>query len=310
MNMPDRRPSCSVIIATYNRPEALAVTLDDLRRQSLPPDEVLVLDQSPAAPGPDLEHALSSWGPKLRYFRLDVANAQQARNRGIRESRGEVLVLVDDDMRLPENFLTAHLANYADRTIDGVAGQVLKPGQRPTLVLPAACRHPRHGWLRFPLHYAHRTVSANWPSCNGSVKQSVAVAIGGFDEQFTRTLYDDTDFSHRLAMVGAKIIFDPAATAVHRKVPAGGRRPSALNTTVLADAENWGTVFYCWRKNFGLWPVRVLLARKLRGVFFRKMFLRNPRGFYQAAREMVRGWKLASRKLAEGPRYGRLVTEE
>lgn len=293
-----------MIIATFNRPEALAVTLGDLSRQNWPPDEVLVVDQSSDDMADDEVAAGADASFKLRYFRQQVPNAQKARNLAIKEARGEVLVFVDDDMRIPEGFIAAHLDNYNDPTVGGVAGQVLKPSQKPTALLPAVCQRSKHGWLRFPLHYALRTETINWPSCNGSVKRAVALKIGGFDEQFTRTLYDDTDFSHRLSKAGAKIVFDPAASALHRKVPSGGRRPAALNPLVLADAENWATVFYCWRKNFGLWAVRVQLSRKLREVFLRKTFFLHPGAFLSAVRELARGWKSASRKLAQGPIYG------
>lgn len=304
MKVSGHKPTCSVVIATFNRREALAVTLGDLGRQSSPPDEVVVVDQSTDDLCADGGLVRANPGLNLRYFRQRIPNAQTARNLAIGEARGEVLVFVDDDMRIPEQFIAAHLENYKDVGTDGVAGQVLKPGQKPTSILPDVCYRSKHGWLHFPLHYARRTASVNWPSCNGSVKRDVAVAIGGFDEQFTRTLYDDTDFSHRLSLAGAKIVFDPAATAVHRKVIAGGRRPSALNSLVLADADNWATAFYCWRKNFGLWAVRFQLLRKLREVFARKIFVLHPGAFVSAARELVRGWCIASRKLAEGPVYG------
>lgn len=298
------RPVCSVIIATYNRPAQLAVTLADLWKQAIEPDEVIVVEQSTDAEGRPLDQSAQLHHPRLRYFSGHPANAQRARNFALGEARGDIVIMLDDDMRLSEGFVAAHLKNYEDPDIDGVAGQVLKPGQQPVDELPAVCRQRSLGWLRFPLHYAHRTRCVNWPSCNGSVKRALAMEVGGFDEQFTRTLYDDTDFSHRLALAGAKVIFDPAASAVHLKVPSGGRRPSALNFLVLADADNWATVFYFWRKNFGLWPVRGQVLRKLREVFARTVFLRQPAQLAAAWREMVAGWHTASRKLAEGPRYG------
>lgn len=304
MNEGSSKPLCSVLIATFNRAEALAVTLQDLGRQSSPPDEILVVDQSTDDGGEAEKITRNHAGSTLRYFRQHAPNAQKARNLAIKEARGEVLLFVDDDMRLPQGFVAAHLENYRDPDIDGVAGQVLKPGQKPTLVLAGVCRKSKHGWLRFPLHYARRTACVNWPTCNGSVKRAVALSVGGFDEQFTRTLYDDTDFSHRMFRAGARIVFDPGATAIHRKIPSGGRRPAPLDPLVLADAENWATVFYCWRKNFGLWAVRVQLSRKLREVFLRKTFFLHPGAFLSAVRELARGWKSASRKLAQGPIYG------
>jgi len=298
------KTTCSVIIATYNRPEALAVTLDDLARQSLQADEVLVIDQSIDETGRPLDQSGGLRHPRLKYFHGHPANAQKARNFGIGQASGDVLLLVDDDMRLPEKIVEAHMRNYADPAVGGVAGQVLKPGQEPQNHLPRHCIQDRAGWVRFPLNYAHRTETSNWPSCNGSVRKKLAVAVGGFDEQFTRTLFDDTDFSKRLADAGAKIVFDPQATAVHRKVPSGGKRPGKLDDYVLADADSWAVQFYFWRKNFSLWTGRWQLSRLLRGVFVRKDFFAHPRSFFTAAKEMVRGWCLASERLAEGPRYG------
>jgi GT2 family glycosyltransferase len=298
------KTTCSVIIATYNRPDALAVTLDDLASQSLQPDEVLVIDQSIDETGKPLDQSGTLRHPRLKYFHGHPANAQKARNFGIEHATGDVLLLVDDDMRLPEKFVEAHMRNYADPAVGGVAGQVLKPGQEPQNHLPRHCIQDRAGWVRFPLNYAHRTETANWPSCNGSVRKKLAVAVGGFDEQFTRTLFDDTDFSKRLADAGAKIIFDPEATAVHRKVASGGKRPGKLDDHVLADAESWAVQLYFWRKNFSLWTGRWQLSRLLRGVFVRKDFLVHPRSLLIALNEMALGWRMASERLAEGPRYG------
>ena len=158
--------------------------------------------------------------------------------------------------------------------------------------------------MRFPLNYAHRTEAVNWPSCNGSVRKTLAVSVGGFDEQYTRTLFDDTDFSKRLHDVGAKIVFDPEASAVHRKVASGGWRPGKLDDHVMADAESWAVQLYFWRKNFSLWTGRWQLSRLLRGVLVRKDFFAHPRSFVIAAKGMVRGWRMASERLAEGPCYG------
>jgi len=296
--------TCSVIIATFNRPEALAVTLEDLTTQSLQPDEVLIVDQSVTTTGRPLDQSGSLRHPRLRYFHSHPANAQKARNFGIGNAEGDILLFIDDDMRLPTGFIEAHMRNYADPAVGGVAGQVLKPGQKPQDYLPRHCLRGRAGWVRFPLNYACRTEAVNWPSCNGSVRKTLAVAVGGFDENYTKTLFDDTDFSKRLHDAGIRIIYDPEATAVHRKVPSGGNRPGKLDDHVLADAESWAVQLYFWRKNFSLWTGRWQLSRLIRGVFFRKDFLRHPCSFFVAAKEMVCGWRIASEHLAKGPLYG------
>lgn len=296
----------SVIIATCNRPDPLRQTLEDLAAQTRPAREIIVVDQSRDAEGNPLDQSAAlAHIPGLRYIHQREQNAQTARNRAIAEAQSEVLVLVDDDMRLPPGFLAAHLANYEnDPQIDAVAGQVLKPRERPTNVLPREMKRRPEGWMYMPLHFAERRETVNWPSCNASVRRHVAIAAGGFDAQFTRTLFDDTDFAWRLHKVGARVVFDPLATAVHLKVPSGGKRPGAKDKLVLADADYWATVFYFWRKSFGMFGARRLFAKYVRGVFCRKVFFKRPDAFAVAVAECLKGWRIASQKLREGPRHG------
>src|SRR5262249_917971 len=88
---------------------------------------------------------------------------------------------------------------------------------------------PYNGWMFLPLNFGERRPAINWPSCNGSVRRELALSIGGFDEQFTRTWYDDADFSWRLHKAGAKIVYDPCASLVHLKGPSGV--PAEINSS-------------------------------------------------------------------------------
>src|SRR5439155_15584966 len=148
----------TVIIPTLNRPEALRQTLEDLSDQSRPPDEIIVIDQSRDDAGRPLDQgpALAKF-ERVRYLRQAEPNAQQARNRAICEARGDILLLLDDDLRLGPTFIAEHLRNYeSDPTLDGVAGQVLLVGQEPTRELPPACSWPGNGWMFFPMNFAER----------------------------------------------------------------------------------------------------------------------------------------------------------
>jgi GT2 family glycosyltransferase len=295
----------SVLIATYNRPEALKQTLEDLGAQTRPPDEIIVVDQSQDAEGRPLDQrSLLPAVSGLRYLRQSPPNAQRARNQAIQEARGDILVFVDDDVRVPPDFIANHLRSYQDHPeIDGVSGQVLEPGQAPTSTLPRQFRWPHNGWMFLPLNYSEPCPAINWPSCNASVRRSAALRVGGFDEQFVRTWNDDSDFSWRLHQAGHRIRFNPAATLVHLKVPSGGKRPGGLNQYVIADAEFWGTLFYFWRKNFGVLRVWRHVAYYVRRVICRKVLLVRPNLLLVAVSYFAAGYWWASRRLREGPIY-------
>jgi glycosyltransferase involved in cell wall biosynthesis len=96
----------SVIVCTHNpRRDYLHRVLEALNNQTLPKMqwELLIVDNGSAervADACDL-----SWHPGARHIRENVLGLTAARLRGIAESRGELLVFVDDDNVLAANFL-------------------------------------------------------------------------------------------------------------------------------------------------------------------------------------------------------------
>lgn len=295
----------SVIIATYNRFEALRQSLRDLSLQTRLPDEVIVVDQSRDEHGQPLDRGRELAGfERVRYIHQAVPNAQRARNHAIGIATGEILLLLDDDVRVPPTFVATHLRNYEiEPDLDGVAGQTLEPGQQPVHELPKSYYWPNNGWMFLPLNFAKRGPAVNWPSCNGSIRREMAERVGGFDEQFVRTYCDDTEFSWRLHLHGARIVFDPEASLIHLKVQAGGKRPTGRNSHVWADTEYWGTLFYFWRKCFGVHRVWRHVWWYVRYLIFRKAVLVRPHWLIVNLYHLAAGFHWAGRRLREGPRY-------
>src|ERR1039458_3938551 len=99
-------PQISVIICTHNlNQDYLRRTLGGLKRQTLVNSrwELLLIDNASARP-------LSSevdltWHSNARHIREEELGLTPARLRGIRESSGELLVFVDDDNVLADNYL-------------------------------------------------------------------------------------------------------------------------------------------------------------------------------------------------------------
>ena len=96
----------SVIICSHNpRADYLSRTLASLRRQSLCTGqwELLLVDNASAAPLRDRFDL--SWHPAGRHVREDTVGLTAARCRGIRDAKGELLIFVDDDNVLAEDYL-------------------------------------------------------------------------------------------------------------------------------------------------------------------------------------------------------------
>jgi GT2 family glycosyltransferase len=299
-------PSISVIIPSYGREDALFNTLKDLLSQTYQPNEIIVILQRPNQASSSLIQIEKLCNQRtILIEKVNFANAQKARNLAISIAKSEILLFLDDDVRFSPNLLVAHLENYKnDPTIDGVVGQILNVDQKETSFLPRSYYWPHLGWQNFPLNYSQRSSTENWPSTNSCIKRSLALKIGGFDEQFERTWFDDSDFSKRLADIGAKLTYDPTASITHLRVPLGGKRP-ASKPLMFLDAEGWGTYFYFWRKNYDLWKARYPFISTLRWYVFRKKLLIHPYWLFMNFVAVLNGWCLSSSKIAEGPKYGK-----
>lgn len=291
----------SAVIPSYGRASILRDLVGALLVQRRAPEEIIVVHQCPEekSEGTADLRGLAKQG-RIRLLETDFANAQRARNLGIREARGDLVLLLDDDVRISPDLVRCHRINYEkDPTLDGVAGQVLLQGQSASVDVPPSFYWSHVGWQFFPLNYGLRTATINWPSTNSSVRRELAMKVGGFDEQYERTWLDDTDFSCRLLRAGAKLVFDPSATVVHLKESAGGKR-LASQPFLWMDREGWATHFYFWRKNFGLWRARHPFGWNLRYLILRKAVLVRPHWLAINLGHLIGGYHRAAWKLRIG----------
>lgn len=105
--------SISVVIPAYNRAKTINYCLDSVLKQTLAPLEVLVVDDCSTDGTVDIVRAYQD--SRVRCIVLEKnSGAQAARNRGIREARGEWIAFQDsDDEWLPEK-LEKQIASLAE----------------------------------------------------------------------------------------------------------------------------------------------------------------------------------------------------
>jgi glycosyltransferase involved in cell wall biosynthesis len=101
----------SAIIPTYNRPALLKRAIQSVLEQTLPPRELIVVDDGSTD---DTEAFVrGTYGDKVRYIRQENAGTGAARNRGAREARGEWLSFLDHDDEWLTRRLELHSAAVA-----------------------------------------------------------------------------------------------------------------------------------------------------------------------------------------------------
>ncbi len=233
----------SIIIPTYNREEVLCQTIDLALKQDYPSYEVIVVDQTKKH-SPSTEKYLEQVKGRIRYFKLDRPNTPTARNLGVREAKGEIVMFLDDDTVFESDLVKKHMANYSDPQIGGVAGGVIGPGER--------IRHKEKVGHFTPLGICicnyfsdQRTQVHSAMGCNMSFRRNLIFDAGLFDPDFVGNCHrEESDFCLRLRKLGYGIIFDPQAQVVHLATPKGGSRskdPSNRKSEIFFRNE---TLFY------------------------------------------------------------------
>jgi glycosyltransferase involved in cell wall biosynthesis len=100
-------PLVSVIIPTYNRAETVSETIDSVLQQTYRNIEVIVIDDGSRD---NTQEILRAYGERIHNIHQENAGQMVARNRGIREARGEIICFLDsDDLWLPR-CLETHVA--------------------------------------------------------------------------------------------------------------------------------------------------------------------------------------------------------
>lgn len=113
LKLAQRKLSCSLIITTYNRPDALELVLLSVFKQSRLPDEIIIADDGSAIDTQLMLESISKKSPVsiIHSWQEDKGfRAARSRNLAIQKSSSEYLIMIDGDMLLHKDFIKDHLS--------------------------------------------------------------------------------------------------------------------------------------------------------------------------------------------------------
>src|SRR4051812_47846796 len=136
------QPRVSVVVRSYNRLPALAELLEALLAQDHDSFEIVVIEQTPVRTGEAMAPAMApaivqaivqidelARDPRIRILQHPPLGGPRARNVGVRNARGDLLVFIDDDdLPASTDWLRRHEANFGDPHCLGVTGQFVDDG--------------------------------------------------------------------------------------------------------------------------------------------------------------------------------------
>ncbi|MDM8537885.1 glycosyltransferase family 2 protein [Desulfobacterales bacterium HSG17] len=210
----------SVIVTTYNRPDALKKVLDGLLHQTRLPDEIIIaddgsIDETRLMLQSYLKHnqiRIKHVWHKDKGFRL-----AEIRNKAILESGSEYLVFLDGDCIPPKHFVEDHLnlaqKGYFFQGKRVIVSQKVSPGFTFSDANSILCllRHlvfgisNSHHILRIPFFPSYTTAKLSGVrGCNMGFFKENLLSVNGFNQKFKGWGREDSEIVIRLFKYGLK----------------------------------------------------------------------------------------------------------
>jgi glycosyltransferase involved in cell wall biosynthesis len=247
----------SLIIATYNWPDALRLCLMSVRQQVVLPDEVLIADDGSREETRMLiEDYASDFPVPLRHiwhpdegFRL-----AEIRNKGISAAHGDYLIQIDGDLILHPHFIADHLELARPGYFTAGSRVMLSEGQSRQLIEQRSIQLKGSGfnalrskWLRHYLRNRYKIKGRHLyyvKGANMAFFKSDLLRVNGYNEAFRGWGSEDRELAIRLINAGVKKqSAKMGAIAYHLWHKVASRASELANEQLMHDAAAKGVTW-------------------------------------------------------------------
>jgi glycosyltransferase involved in cell wall biosynthesis len=205
--------SVAVVICTRNRPALLRKCLEAITHLEPMPDEVIVVDNTSG----DKETEAAARKFSARYTFEPIAGLSRARNRGLAESRSEIVAYIDDDALPTERWLEFLIEPFADSHVGVVTGRTILPDSQADDIKEEPARFLSN---KDPLWLEIAAFGGLGIGTNMALRRAACTGGKIFDERLGRgTLFQGMEEHHafvHLISIGYDAVHVPAAIVLHR----------------------------------------------------------------------------------------------
>ena len=239
---PARGPLVSVLIPCFNEEKVIVSSTARILESDWLNIEVLVLDDgSSDNTAAEVRRAFAD-DPRVRLLSFENAGKAHALNRGLKETRGAIIVALDADTLFPKDTIGLLARWFEDPRIGAVAGNALV-GNRVNMVTRwQALEYVTAQNLERRALDALGAVTVV-PGAVGAWRREALEALGGYPAD---TLAEDQDLTIAVQRAGWRVDFDPDARAYTEA-------PDTIRG-LLKQRFRWsfGTLQCLWKHRTGL----------------------------------------------------------
>jgi glycosyltransferase involved in cell wall biosynthesis len=201
----------SIVIPCRNEKNFIDKCLESIIKNDFPKDrlEVLIADGMSEDGTRDIIRQYSNKYPFIIFMDNPRKTTPVAMNIGIRQARGNYIVILSSHSEIDKNFLKLNFDNITQYNVDCVGGILITVPQNNTILAKSIAKALSHPFGVGNAYF--RTGSKESRNVDtvpfGCYKKNVFTNIGFFDEDLIRN--QDDELNHRLIKKGGKILLIP-----------------------------------------------------------------------------------------------------
>ena len=209
-----KNPAVSVILTVVNESRHLKDAVDSILRSDFDGDLEIVIAVGPSRDGTrELAEQISRSEPRIRVIENPSGRTPDGLNAALKESSHEIVVRMDGHSEIAPGYISLAVQILEKTKAVNVGGIMAAEGTTPfESAVATAMRSPLGvGSSRF--HTGGESGSVDTVYL-GVFRRSALLAIGGYDQRFTRA--QDWEMNYRLRKAGGVVWFDPRLQVKYR----------------------------------------------------------------------------------------------
>ena len=283
----------SIIIVNWNGADLLRIGLPSVIaavKHTGVDHEIIVVDDGSSD---ESVNVVQNEFPTVKLVPLERNHGfGKACNIGVEHSRNPIVIMLNNDMVVEEDFLEPLLLAFKDPDVFGVACQI-KKWDKQTVEIGLTKAQFKFGFIKIKRNSDNLTGGNNpvpaFYASGGAVAYSKEkyLQIGGFDELYYPFYWEDIDLSYRAWKRGWKVFYQPQSVVYHKHQGTIGKtfkknyvKEIYYKNRLIFIWRNITDRWYLWQHFFWLLPhliVTVLVGKLyyLKGFFRAILSLRE-----------------------------------
>jgi GT2 family glycosyltransferase len=277
------QPTVSAVVVNHNSGETILNTLRALIRQEYPLSGIIVVDNGSSA---DEVTRIREAFPQVKMIETgENLGPARARNLGLAQATGSLVLFLDDDVYLQEQALEKLVSALRQTGCVAACPRILLYPENSVIQCDGAGVHfvetliLRHSYRMSDQIPAERVQVNGFVTACLLIDRKTLAGLDGFDEDYF-FYFEDLELSHRLRALGHTIFCEPQAVALHDR----GQGTAGLSFRGAGDYPTRRAYLNLRQR----W-LTMLLHYQLRSfiILFPALFLYETAAFFETVR---RGW--------------------